>query len=134
MTPNYIFTYGSLLSEFENPAHRLLIEHARLLGKATFRGKLYMIDWYPGVIESENPDDIVHGEVYEIKNQKPLLKELDRYEGCSPNDPEPHEFERREKTVRLLNGTRLTAWIYIYTQPVSNKERIDSGDFVSFRF
>lgn len=134
MTTNYFFTYGSLLSEFENPVHDLLKKYARFLGKATFRGKLFMIDWYPGVVESENPDDIVYGEVYEIKNQEPLLYQLDRYEGCSQNDPEPHEFERIEKTVTLLNGKTLTAWIYIYTQPVSNKERIESGDFVSYRF
>jgi gamma-glutamylcyclotransferase (GGCT)/AIG2-like uncharacterized protein YtfP len=134
MSAKYIFTYGSLLSAFDNPAQDLLKEHARFLDKATFRGKLFMIDWYPGVVESENPNDIVHGEVYEIENKEPLLKELDRYEGCSIDDSEPHEFIRMEKSVKLQNSRFLTAWIYIYQRPVSNKERISSGDFASFRF
>jgi gamma-glutamylcyclotransferase (GGCT)/AIG2-like uncharacterized protein YtfP len=93
-----------------------------------------MIDWYPGVVESENPNDIVHGEVYEVENEEPLLMELDRYEGCSIDDSEPHEFIRMEKSVKLQNSRLLTAWIYIYQRPVSNKERISSGDFASFRF
>lgn len=133
MAVKFIFTYGSLLSDFDNPAHDLLKEHAKRIGKAIFRGRLYMVDWYPGVVASDNPDDKVHGEVYSIENRNTLLKELDRYEGCSPSDPQPHQFERQEHTVTLQNGEELLAWIYIYIQPVPVEKRIPSGDYLHFK-
>lgn len=133
MPVNHIFVYGSLRREFASPARRVLDEHAEFVGKATFRGKLYIIDWYPGVVESDHPDDTVVGEVYKILNEAEVLAKLDQYEGCSPGDPKPHEFARKEKTVRLQNGKEILAWIYIYVMAVSGKERIPSGDFFTFK-
>lgn len=131
MSPNHIFVYGSLRRELKSSARTVLDDHAEFVGEATFQGKLYMIEWYPGVVESSHPGDIVYGEVYKIKNEAIVLAKLDQYEGCSPNDPKPHEFERKEKNVRLKNGKEIAAWIYIYVFPVSGKEQIHSGDFVN---
>ncbi len=89
-----------------------------------------MIEWYPGVIESDDSSDKVIGEVYQIKNQKVLLSQLDQYEGCSSHDPEPHEFIRRVKSVLLESGEKIRAWIYLFDQAVSDKERIFSGNFL----
>ena len=132
MNADYIFVYGSLRSEFKSPSRTVLDDHAEFLGEATFQGKLYMIDWYPGVVESNDPDDIVQGEAYKIIDNDPVLSKLDQYEGCSSNDPKPHEFERKEKTVKLKDGKEIAAWIYIYVFPVAGKEQIPSGDFVSY--
>lgn len=90
-----------------------------------------MIEWYPGVIESDDSSDKVIGEVYQIKNQKVLLSQLDQYEGCSSHAPEPHEFIRRVKFVLLESGEKIRAWIYLFDQAVSEKERILSGDFLN---
>lgn len=133
MATDYIFVYGSLRSEFRSSSHSVLKEHADFIGKATFRGKLYMIDWYPGVVESDDSDDSVIGEVYKIRNKAEVLSTLDHYEGCSPGDPKPHHFARKEKTVQLLSGEEISAWIYIYVMDTSGKEQIASGDFFTFR-
>lgn len=133
MSAAYIFVYGSLRKEFGSPAKTVLDDHAEFIGEATFQGKLYMIDWYPGVVESDDPDEVVHGEVYKIKNEALVLSKLDQYEGCSPSDSEPHEFERKEKSVKLKKGEELSSWVYIYVFPVVDKVQIHSGDFVNYK-
>lgn len=132
MSTEYIFVYGSLRRHFASPARRVLDDHAEFVGEATFRGKLYMIDWYPGVVESDSPEDGVAGEVYRIIHESSVLSKLDHYEGYSADDPTPHEFERKEKPVQLTNGDEIVAWIYVYVFPTSGKEQIHSGDYVTF--
>lgn len=125
-----IFVYGSLRKDFSSPASEILDNHSEYVGEATFQGKLYKVDWYPGVVPSDDPDDIVFGEVYKITEKDHVLPALDRYEGCSPEDPEPHAFVRKQRLVTLDNGGTIDAWIYLYTRPVSGKDRIDSGDYL----
>lgn len=132
MSAEYIFVYGSLRKGFSSPARVVLEDHAQYIGKAAFRGKLYMIDWYPGVVPSDDPDDLVYGEVYEITNREEVLFKLDRYEGCSPSDPKPHAFIREEMRVSLKKGREIIAWIYLYEWPVDNKEQIPSGDYLEY--
>ena len=69
--PDVIFTYGTLrpgLGE-RAEAHAFRAE-ATLIGPATFQGKLYAIDWYPGVIDSSDPLDVVIGDLFKV-GQKP---------------------------------------------------------------
>lgn len=132
MSTNHIFVYGSLRREFRSPARKVLENHAEYVGEATFQGRLYMIDWYPGVVESDDPEDIVHGELYKFNNEGIVLTKLDQYEGCSPGDPKPHEFDRKKKFVHLKNEEKILAWVYIYVMQVSGKKEIHSGDFVSY--
>ncbi|MDX1642261.1 MAG: gamma-glutamylcyclotransferase family protein [Balneolaceae bacterium] len=133
MSTDHIFVYGSLRREFRSPARKVLDNHAEFVGEATLQGKLYMIDWYPGVVESNDPGDIVYGEVYKIKNENIVLTKLDRYEGCSPADPKPHQFTRKEKRVKLNNGKDLLAWVYLFVSDLSEKEQISSGDYTAFQ-
>jgi gamma-glutamylcyclotransferase (GGCT)/AIG2-like uncharacterized protein YtfP len=128
--PDLIFVYGSLRKNISSPASEVLDEHAEYVGEATFQGKLYKIDWYPGVVPSDDPDDIVFGEVYKITDKDHVLSALDRYEGCSPEDPKPHAFVRKQRLVTLNNRGTIDAWIYLYTRSVSGKDRIDSGDYL----
>lgn len=133
MSADYIFVYGSLRSEFSSPARSVLKKHAEFVGEATFQGKLYKIVWYPGVIESDDPDEIVVGEVYRLKNKELVLTKLDRYEGCSPADPQPHQFTRKEKKVILQTGEDFLAWVYLFVSDISGKKQIHSGNYASFQ-
>jgi gamma-glutamylcyclotransferase (GGCT)/AIG2-like uncharacterized protein YtfP len=54
---------------------------------------------------------------------------LDDYEECSPSFPAPTEYQRLLQTVYLSNGSAISAWIYVYNQPTSGLEVIESGDF-----
>ena len=133
MSAEYLFVYGSLRRDFSSPASRVLDDHAEYIGEAIFQGKLYKIDWYPGVVPSVDLDDKVLGEVYKINNREEVHPNLDRYEGCSPADPKPHAFARKESRVRLKSGDEITAWIYLYEWTVDDKERIPSGDYLDHK-
>jgi pyruvate carboxylase len=47
---DYLFVYGTLRSQMNDPLHRLLETHAVLVGTGTFQGKLYDLGRYPGVV------------------------------------------------------------------------------------
>lgn len=130
MAGEYLFVYGSLRKDFSSPASEVLDNHAKYVGEASFQGKLFKIDWYPGVVPSDDPDDRVLGEVYKISDKNEVLEKLDKYEGCSPEDPKPHAFNRKQRLVTLDSGGTIDAWIYLYTRSVSGKDRIVSGDYL----
>lgn len=133
MESEYIFVYGSLRRGSSSPVRGVLDNYAEYVGEATFRGNLFEIDWYPGVVPSKDENDIVYGEIYKMIDSEKVLSELDRYEGCSPANSKPHAFVRKERIVKLKEGKELNAWIYLYNQSTSGKKRIPSGDFVIFK-
>jgi gamma-glutamylcyclotransferase (GGCT)/AIG2-like uncharacterized protein YtfP len=57
---------------------------------------------------------------------------LDDYEGCSAADRTDSEFRRERVEVHLLNGTTLTAWVYLYNRPTASLQQISSGDYLDF--
>lgn len=111
--------------------HRLLLPHCELVSQAWILGKLYQIKHYPGVIESQLNHEHVNGELYRLTNTAQVLAQLDDYEECSAAFPTPHEYERKRITVYLSKTKTQSAWAYIYTQPVSEKARIMSGNFLT---
>lgn len=133
MSSEYLFVYGSLRRDYSSPARQVLDDHAEFVSEAIFQGKLYKIEWYPGVVPSGNSDDKVIGEVYKINDNEIVLPKLDRYEGCSPADPQPHAFVRKEMRVNLEKGGKITAWIYLYEWPVDDKKQIPSGDYLDHK-
>jgi gamma-glutamylcyclotransferase (GGCT)/AIG2-like uncharacterized protein YtfP len=94
--------------------YHLLARYGRFVDDATYQGKLYMLDYYPGVVPSDNRQDIVHGEVYKLVAQKFVLLKLDDYEVCGPKFPEPNEYVRRKEKVTLKSGKIVFAWIYLF--------------------
>jgi gamma-glutamylcyclotransferase (GGCT)/AIG2-like uncharacterized protein YtfP len=115
VSPNLLFVYGTLRSEFDNRYARLLRKQASLVGRATVRGAIYRISHYPGY--RAEPGGEVRGELYELHDAA-TLETLDDYEGP--------EFER----VRIkVNGE--AAWIYQFREEPARASRIESGDFVA---
>jgi gamma-glutamylcyclotransferase (GGCT)/AIG2-like uncharacterized protein YtfP len=57
--------------------HRLLARHGDLISDATYQGRLYRIGYYPGGVPSDDPVDVVRGEVYRLRNPNPVLRRLD---------------------------------------------------------
>jgi len=127
---NNLFVYGTLRSGFQNKSARLLAERGTLLGRARIHGKMYRLDRYPGLVLSSEPDEWVTGEVYRLDDPVGTLAVLDDYEGCGPNDEVPYEFERVIARVRLVTGRHLSAWIYVYSQPLPEERRVLSGDYL----
>ncbi len=128
----YLFVYGTLMKETNHSMAKLLAKHSEFICRASMQGQLYLIDYYPGVILSENKNDIVHGDLYKLSSHGWLLNQLDDYEECSNAFPEPHEYQRQLINIQPAdaNVTILTAWAYLYNYPIHNKLRIESGQFL----
>ncbi len=116
MPSDLIFVYGTLRSGFSNEHALLLRANAEFVGPATVRGSIYLmadypVGGYPGF--RENPDGVVHGEIWRLREPERILALLDAYEG--------DQYER----VRIGDW-----WIYRYIGPVAEERRIQSGDFL----
>ena len=127
----HVFVYGTLRRSATHPMHGLL-QPATFVGFARFQGRLYDLGNYPAAVASDDPADTVYGEVYELSEPAATLAALDHYEGCSPNDPEPHEYVRVAADIRLETGGYpvVSAQVYLYTRPVSRLTRIPLGDYL----
>ena len=116
----YLFVYGTLKSSFQNRYARRLRREARLLGRAHMPGRLYRIRWYPGMRPSRNPEALVIGELYKLRQASKTLKALDEYE---------EQYRRELHRAKLENGYEIQAWVYIYLQRRPEDCRVASGEW-----
>lgn len=120
----YIFVYGTLRRDANSEMHHLLAEYAEFVSDASYRGKLYRIDYYPGAVPSDNPSDVVQGEVHLLHQADVVLPLLDQYEECGPEFSEPNEYSRQKQSVLLKDGRLVTAWVYVYNHPTEGLDLI----------
>lgn len=109
-----LFVYGSLRSSSTHAMARVLAENATLLGQGVLQAELLQISWYPGAVLSPDPASAVSGEVYRLKHTAGFLPQLDRYEECGSEFPQPWEFIRQCCPIRMADGTTLSCWVYLY--------------------
>ena len=121
----YIFVYGTLRRNSNHVMAKLLQTHAEYIADAITQARLYQVINYPALIESENPNDKVCGELYKIHDLNILLPLLDDYEECSENFSKPHEYIRKILPVILTTGEIINAWVYVYNYDVSALRRIN---------
>jgi len=127
---DYLFTYGTLRLNQNHPMAGALAENAELVGMAILpKARLYRIDWYPALVETENEKDEVIGDLFKLNNPG-VLKKIDEYEGIGVGS-EPYEYRRVKQKVKT-ETTELDSWIYFYNIPIpENSEWIESGDFLN---
>ncbi|OCK62476.1 gamma-glutamylcyclotransferase family protein [Bradyrhizobium sp. LMTR 3] len=130
MISDRLSVYGTLMRGFDHPMAQLLSRSADFLGTATCRGRLYLIKHYPGLVLSDDANDVVFGELYRLRDRDALLAEFDMYEACGAGFPEPTEYIRRMLPLSLEDGTAGEAWTYVYNWPVTSLPRIASGKFL----
>ena len=130
MTSDRLFVYGTLMRGFDHPMARLLSANADFLGPATCRGRLYLVKHYPGLLLSDDPADLVFGELYRLRQRDAMLREFDMYEACGEGFAQPTEYLRKTLQVALDDGAASEAWTYVYNWPVTNLPRIASGRFL----
>jgi gamma-glutamylcyclotransferase (GGCT)/AIG2-like uncharacterized protein YtfP len=121
----YLFVYGTLRSQMNDPLHRLLETYAIFVGTGSFQGKLYDIGRYPGAVLSRRNTDCVIGEIYRLSEPWRALEILDEYEG--------HRFKRKRVTIFQEDGKSIDCWIYLYARSVTRRALIRSGDYVQYR-
>jgi gamma-glutamylcyclotransferase (GGCT)/AIG2-like uncharacterized protein YtfP len=120
----YLFVYGTLRSQMNDPRHRLLGQWAVLIGLGSNRGKLFDLGRYPGAVPSCISTDRVVGEVYQLNTPQAALSILDQYEG--------HRFRRERVSVSLDSAQTISCWIYLYRGSVKHRKLIPSGDYVQY--
>jgi gamma-glutamylcyclotransferase (GGCT)/AIG2-like uncharacterized protein YtfP len=130
MTSDRLFVYGTLMRGFDHPMAKLLSRSADFIGEAHCRGRLYRVNHYPGLVLSDEPNDVVFGEIYRLRQPVELLREFDMYEACGEGFAEPTEYLRRMLPVTLGDGSMSEAWTYVYNWPVAHLPRIASGRFL----
>ena len=124
-----LFVYGTLMRGFDHPMGQLLSRSADFIGEARCQGRLYRVKHYPALVLSDDPADVVFGELYRLRAPDELLREFDMYEACGEGFAEPTEYIRQMLPVRL-DDAQAEAWTYIYNWPVAQLSRIASGRFL----
>lgn len=130
----YLFVYGTLLSEYGDiDSHKWVDQYAEFIGKAKMEGKMYMVDYYPGIIPCDAGEKyFVKGELYKLREPEKLFGFLDRYEEYNPIDPAHSEYVRKETKVCLnIDGKIYDAWVYYFNESVEDLEFMPKGDFLN---
>lgn len=117
----YLFVYGTLMKGY---GLNSCLKDTKFIGKATIKG-YGLYSWrIPVLIKSENPEEIVHGEIYEFDEYlvKLLLPEIDSIEGA---------YNRTEMEALTETGEILTVGTYVYhNHSIENIwTKVESGDF-----
>jgi gamma-glutamylcyclotransferase (GGCT)/AIG2-like uncharacterized protein YtfP len=123
-----LFVYGTLREGAPNDMSHMLAPVAALVGPARVRGRLLDLGRYPGMVPGA--EGWVRGEVHRLSGGQATLDRLDAYEGCGPDDPKPHEFERIEAEAVLDAGERARVWVYVYRGSARGRAEIASGDYL----
>ena len=126
----FLFVYGTLRRDIRHEMYRLLARNADFVGDATFQGRLYLVDDFPGAVSSPSSEDCVRGEVYRLEEPQQVLSKLDDYEEFDPQSPEAGLYRRVKAMVLLDDDTPVDAWIYLYNRPTAGLLAIPSGDFL----
>jgi gamma-glutamylcyclotransferase (GGCT)/AIG2-like uncharacterized protein YtfP len=129
--PDLLFVYGTLRRGGAAPLARTLAERARWRGEGHVRGRLYLLEGYPGLV----PDAAggpVRGDVFALEDPASMLALLDDYERCAPHFPEPREYRRARVMVSMAmpeGAGRLEVWTYVYALPTDGLPLIANGRF-----
>jgi|ERR1700736_5767047 gamma-glutamylcyclotransferase (GGCT)/AIG2-like uncharacterized protein YtfP len=130
MISDRLFVYGTLMRGFDHPMAKLLSRSADFIGEARCQGRLYLVKHYPGLVLSDDPNEVVFGELYRLRAADELLREFDMYEACGEGFAEPTEYVRQMLQVTSDNRTAGEAWTYLYNWPITRLPRIASGRFM----
>ena len=109
MASHHVFVYGSLKKGFGN--HRVLKMNDGVLlsdNVMIFGAKMYNVGAFPCITFSDNPSDVVHGELYVVNNN--TLKALDMLEGY------PDFYDRKQVYIYDEDNPayQTEAWVYYW--------------------
>lgn len=119
-----VFVYGTLRRGGSN---HFRLAGAEFISIGTVRGRLYRIDWYPGLVLDETGDEI-HGDVYAVDAE--LLAALDIFEGLSAGEIDGSEYRRVPATIMRRDSRTATAWVWEWIGMTSESHRLTDGDWL----
>ncbi len=119
-----VFVYGTLRRGGSN---HFRMAGAEFITSGTITGRMYRIDWYPGIVLDPAGDEI-HGEAYSVDPD--LLAALDVFEGVSAGEVDGSEYRRVLTTVVKKDSKILNAWVWEWLGMVDESQRISDGDWL----
>ncbi len=123
-SPEVVFVYGTLRRGGSN---HFRMAGAEFISSGTIMGRMYRIDWYPGLVLDPTGDEI-HGEAYAVWPQQ--LAALDAFEGLSAGEIEGSEYRRVQTTVVQKDSQTLAAWVWEWLGATEESQRISDGDWL----
>jgi gamma-glutamylcyclotransferase (GGCT)/AIG2-like uncharacterized protein YtfP len=129
MKPEYLFAYGTLLSDHPSSEVASAIAQLKHIGPATIRGYLFDLGEYPGAVIDPTATTLVHGEVYELPNDEQFLAKLDAYEEYDPSSPSDSLFVREKCIARGSDDRIFECWAYRYNREIKRAQMITSGQY-----
>ncbi len=129
----YLFVYGTLMRAFsENPFRLLLEKKTQFVGEAFTYGKLFLVDYYPGLIyNTPSENNKVYGEILSFESGSNFLTYLDQYEDYYPKNSTNSLYTRDLKECFLLENNELfNCHTYIYNKNVDNLKYLINGRFI----
>jgi gamma-glutamylcyclotransferase (GGCT)/AIG2-like uncharacterized protein YtfP len=123
-SPQTVFVYGTLRRGGSN---HFRMAGAEFIAAGTITGRMYRIDWYPGIVLDPAGEEI-HGEAYLVGPEQ--LSALDVFEGVSAGEVDGSEYRRVETTVIQKNSQPLTAWVWEWLGMVDESQRLSDGDWL----
>lgn len=122
--PELVFVYGTLRRGGSN---HFRMAGAEFVTAGTISGRMYRINWYPGLVLDAAGDEI-HGEVYSADPE--LLAALDIFEGISAGEMDGSEYRRVQTTVVGQDSQLLTAWVWEWLGMTDESQRLRDGDWL----
>ena len=120
--------YGTLRKGSPVPQASWLAGQAEYKGRASLAERLLRLGHYPGLLPANDPFQQVQGDLYQLAEGQGLLEAFDHYEGCHPEDPDPHEYCRIVCTAIDEAGERVWCWAYCYQQMADESQLIADWD------
>lgn len=120
-----VFVYGTLRRGASN---HFRMDGADFITAGSVRGRIYRIDWYPGLVLDDAAGEVV-GEVFAVGPEQ--LAELDRFEGVSAEEVEGSEYRRVRARVTARTGETLVAWVWEWRGPVDETQHVADGDWLA---
>ncbi|GAA5117630.1 gamma-glutamylcyclotransferase [Luteolibacter yonseiensis] len=122
--PQLVFVYGTLRRGGSN---HFRMAGAEFIASGTITGRMYRIDWYPGLV-LDGAGDEIQGEVYSVGPEQ--LAALDVFEGLSAGEIEGSEY-RRSRTVVIGRDSRpIDAWVWEWLGITDESQRLRDGDWL----
>ncbi len=122
-SPNRVFVYGTLR---QGGSNHFRMAGSRFVSSGHVKGRLYRIDWYPGLMLDSDAGEVI-GEIFDVTTEQ--LHELDVFEGLSAGEVEGSEYRR--VLTDASDGERTThAWVWEWIGPVDEANLIASGDWL----
>ena len=122
--PQLVFVYGTLRRGGSN---HFRMAGAEFVASGTITGRMYRIDWYPGLV-LDGAGDEIHGEVYSVNPE--LLATLDVFEGLSAGEIEGSEYRRVQTAVIQRDSQPVNAWVWEWLGLTDECQRLTDGDWL----